>query len=200
MPRTIIILLAKLIILYLALALVWGDLIVLHTTLPKLAIFMKPVFVQAWALVFVLGVPVSVMLRSRTPILAALICPAFAGAYHVYPQHATAFVAVFSLVAGISLIYRNKITEPFLIMLPVIVGAWLFLNIEAAYFVGWVPFVLNKASLFEAIMLGFVALVQNALPLALAIPFLLMYILGSQSYLGWYRYWYARLSRSSTVA
>lgn len=182
MTKQILIFLAKAFILYLVFLVLWIDLILIETAIPRL-VFERQPFVQSSALVVIFGAAISVLSRSKTPILWAVFWPAFSAGFIAFPNHATPFIAFFLLVAAISFLYRNKVTEPLLVMLPILAGAWLFLSaVYSPYLVAWAYYITGKKALIEAVLAGCSILSDQVYQTALIAPILAMYFLGKQAY------------------
>ncbi len=169
MTKQILIFLAKAFILYLVFLVLWIDLILIETAIPRFA-FVRQAFVQSSALVVIVGAAVAVLSRSKTPILWAVFWPAFSAGFIAFPNYATTFIAFFLLVAAISFLYRNKVTELFLSA------------VYSPYLVAWAYYITGKKALVEAVLAGCSILSDQVYQTALIAPILAMYFLGKQAY------------------
>jgi hypothetical protein len=183
MIRQIITFLFKAFILYLAFLVLLLDLILIETSLPRF-IFEKQPFFYSWVIVVLIGAIISTFVHSRTPFLWAIFCPALSAfIFFIFARHATAFIAFFLAIGAISFIYRNKITEPFLILLPILAGGWLFLHfVYTIYLVSWAYYVTGQKAFGEAIFQGLLSVSDQGVQIALVLPIFLMYFLGKQGY------------------
>ncbi|RLM48460.1 hypothetical protein DVK06_18075, partial [Halorubrum sp. Atlit-28R] len=93
-------------------------------------------------------------------------------------------MAFFLVIGAISFVYRNKVTEPFLVLLPIIAAGRLFLEyVYSVNFVSWAYYITGQKTLGDAIFEGLMLANDQGIQIALAAPIFLMYFLGKQSYM-----------------
>src|SRR5690606_1594192 len=100
---------------------------------------------------------IGIKTRSRAPLLWAAFCLGFSALYlHAdFYDYLDYLVVGLFLAAGINYLYRNRITEPLLILLPLMSGAWLFLQlIYCPYMPIWIARKSSVISLSEGLSLG----------------------------------------------
>lgn len=183
MTKTIIVFLAKALVGYVALIILLVDLMLFEMAIPRY-VFEMQAFVQSAALALAVAATASIVLRSRTPMIFAAVSSGYSGFVFIYTQYVTWFIAICGLVAAISFLFRNKITEPLLSLLLVIAGAWAFLSsVYSPYFVGWANYVAGNKDLLAAGVEALRAARDQIMPTLLMFPVLVMYFLGRQSYL-----------------
>lgn len=183
MLRIIMVVLAKAVVLYLALTILMVDLVLLEAAIPRYSTFEQPPFFQSAGLVMVIATGLSIVFRSRTPAVFAAVCLAYSALFFIFGQQVTWFIALVSAVAAISFFYRNKITEPVLALLPVIVGAWVFISfIYLPYFVWWIYYVVGQKGFLGAASEGLRTMQEQIIPTLMIFPVAVMYFLGKQHY------------------
>ena len=173
----------KLLILYVALYVVLIDLILLESALPGYSTFERSPFIQAALLTLAIATIISVVRASKTPAIFSIVCIGYSGFVFIYPRLVSWFVALFVVVAAISFLFRNRVTEPLLVMLPVVAGAWVFLSwIYTPYLLGWALYTTGNKDLVGSIATGVSTVGTQAVPALSLLPLLLMYFHGKQSY------------------
>lgn len=183
MTKKIIGFLAKAFITYVALVILLMDLTLFEAAIPRY-IFEKQPFIHSAALAIAVAAIASMLLRSRTPVIFVAMCIGYSAFVFVYIQYAAWFIAICGLVAAISFLFRNKITEPFLVLLLVIAGAWAFISsVYIPYFVGWANYVTGHNDFFGSVIEAIRAAFDQIIPTLALMPVLVMYFLGKQSYL-----------------
>ena len=189
LAKKIGIVLAKLVVLYLALVVLLVDFVLLMIAFPRILSEQQP-FIQSAAITLLISAVVSVIRRSRTPVLFVVFCIAYSAlAIRANVYHLIALLAFFCAVAAANFLYRNKVTEPLLVMLLVITGAWVFTHfVHLPYAVGWVYFVAGKRDFLGALGEGLAAVPDQMLVISLMAPALAMYFLGKHSYVPAYAY------------
>lgn len=184
----------KLCVLYLAQIALTITVVLMQTALPR-AFFQTTPFVAASCGVIACGLIISRLKKSKTPLLATVFSVALAtfafthtGSSYVplMPfklSHAALFVLFFSAVAAINYLYRNRFTEPLLVILPIYAGAWLFLL--AIYEFAFIVWARAAVGQLDAATLGNEALASlKLLPakVAIMLPVLLFYALGKHAH------------------
>lgn len=167
---------------YVALILLWIDLTLFEVALPHY-IFERQPFVQAALLVIAISGAISAAIKSRTPVVFTALCVGYSGFVFMYVPLVAWFIALFGLIAAINFLFRNRITEPLLAILPVIIGAWAFLSSAyAPYFVGWAYYVTGNKDLLGSIVEALHSARDQMLPTVAMLPVLVMYFLGKRHY------------------
>lgn len=180
MIKKAIVFLAKAFICYVALIVLFVDLILLEAAIPGY-VFERQPFIQSAALAMALAATVSIALRSRSPIILAAVCIGYSGFVFVHTQYVVWFVAVCGLLAAINFLFRNKITEPLPNLLLVIAGAWVFLSlVYTPYLVGWAYYVTGDKALVASVAEALRAVRDQVVPALALFPVLIMYFLGKQ--------------------
>lgn len=183
MVKKVIILLIKAIVTYLALVLLLIDLILLETAIPRY-IFEKQPFIQSAVLALMISAAISIVRKSRTPFVFTAVCVAYSAFLFVYTLPVAWFIAFFALVAAISFFYRNRITEPLLVLLPIIAGAWVFVSsIYMPYLVGWAYYITNHKNLGDSMLEALGVAKDQIIPTLSILPVVVMYLLGKHSYM-----------------
>lgn len=171
-------LLLKLAVLWLALPLVMIDLILLQIGMPRLAGFDWPPFLGAAAVALVLAALAAreLLLVITLAILAAGV--AFLHGSALYGPGFSVLLGATLLPAALNFLYRNRITEPMLALLPVLVLAYLFVSVlYGGAFILWVWAVAGWPLRDEPWQFVEV-LFESSLAFPLMLPFSLMYLLG----------------------
>lgn len=97
------------------------------------------------------------------------------------------FVVGLTFAASINFLYRNRITEPLLVLLPILTGGWLFLQcIYVPSVMVWVAMKTGYLNVSEALGRG-LGIDQLWVALLVA-PLMLMYLLGKHGYTRIWRY------------
>lgn len=184
----------KLLVLYLALIPLLISVVLMQMALPR-AFFQTTPFMIASASIIAGGLIISWLAKSKTALLASLFSVAFATFAFIHTgsssiplvpfsvSHVSLFALIFVAPSAINFLYRNRATEPFLIVLPIYVGAWLFLM--TVYELAFILWALTTAGRFDVAILGNQVLYSlEALPVKVAImlPILLFYALGKHAY------------------
>lgn len=176
-------LLLKLALLWLVLPLTMIDLIFLWFRMPNLAGFDWPPFLGAAAFALILSALVAWRYAAREllevsalAILAAGV--AFLHGSALYGPGFAVLLGATLLPAALNFLYRNRITEPMLALLPVVVLAYLFVNVlYGGAFILWV-WAVTDWPLWDEPWRFVEMLLESSLAFALMLPFSLMYLLG----------------------
>ncbi len=173
----------KLLALYLAIPLLSVDLILMYTTLPRF-LFLERAFVLS-VLPVVLGAAViSMRLRSKLPMLFTVLCLSYSSVFLVVPQHSVVLVGLLMLVAAIHFVHANRVTEPLLAALPIVVGAWVFLTlIYSPFLLGWANFTTGRMGYFASAIEGIGLFQVNFIQALIVAPLLVMYVLAKKGYI-----------------
>jgi hypothetical protein len=184
-----LVVLGKLAVLYFMAHMVVISSVLLTTALPRI-LFDTEAFLHAAAILLAVAIIIGLKTKSRVPLLWAIFSLGFSSLYildagfHGYLDY---FVAGLLLAAGINYLYRNRITEPLLILLPLLSSSWLFLQlIYCPYVPIWIARKTGVMSLSEGFSLGFGT---HALWISLLIaPLLVLYMLGKHYYIDIYSF------------
>lgn len=177
---------AKAFVLYLALIVLWIDRVLFETAIPRHFFDQRP-FIQSVMLVLAISAAISVAIRSKTPFIFAALCLAYSAFLFVFQRQASLFIALFCVLAAISFLWRNRFTEPLLVMLPVIAGAWVFLCLAyLPYLVGWANYVTGRNDLAGSILEGFRSAKDQIIPALIMLPVTVMHLLGKHRYVELY--------------
>jgi hypothetical protein len=186
MVKQVAIFILKAVLLYVMFPLVWVDLTLFGVSIPRYTFGIQPFF-MAVAFVVAVAAAISFTIKSKTPILWTLFCVAYSAIFIVFALDSLALIALCLVVGAISFLYRSKITEPFLVLLPIIAGAWLFLQfVYVFFFVTWANFMAMQKGVGDSLFRGALSLEYQAMQFALVIPLLAMYFLGKHSYVKLY--------------
>ena len=178
--------LVKAFVIYLALIVLWIDMVLFEAAIPGY-IFKQQPYIQSAALALTISAAISVAIRSKTPIIFTAICLAYSAFYFVFPHQVTSFIAFFCVVAAISFIYSNKITEPLLAVLLVIAGAWVFICfVYPPYLVAWANYITGRKDLGSSIFECVGTVKDQFIPTLTMLPVVVMYFLGKRSYVKLY--------------
>jgi len=178
--------LAKVLVLYLALIVLLIDRVLFETALPRF-IFEQQPFVQSAVFTLAISAAISIAIRSKTPIIFTAFCLAYSTFFCVFPYQSTPFIALFCVVAAVNFLYKNKITDPLLVILLVIAGVWVFISfIYPSYLTGWVNYVAGRKDFSNSIFEGFGAAKDLIFSTLIIIPVVGMYFLGKHSYVRFY--------------
>lgn len=184
MIRQIFNLLFKLFVLYLMYPLHVIILILVQTNIPKILFYKEP-FIHISMIVVTLGAVVSLKTASKTPLLWSVLWVSFSGALFVHQGYVGVFIAFFLLTSAINYIYRNKVTEPLLVFLPIISGSLLLVHpVYSTYFGVWATYETGINAFADSTFyeLTLRALLQSAI----VIPIMAAYYLGNHSYIKLY--------------
>ena len=176
--KATLVLLLKLALLWLVLPLVVIDLILLQVSMPRLAGFDWQPFLGAAAVALVLAALAAreLLLVTTLAILAAGV--AFLHGSALYDPGFAALLGVLLIPAAFNFLYRNRVTEPMLALLPVLVLAYLFVSVlYGGAFILWVWAVAGWPLRGEPWQFVEV-LLESSLAFSLMLPFSLMYLLG----------------------
>jgi hypothetical protein len=174
--------LAKILVLYLALIVLLIDRVLFATALPRFTFEQQPFF-QSVVFTLAISAAISMVIRSKTPIIFTAFCLAYSTVFFVFPYQATFFIALFCVVAAVNFLYKNKVTEPLLVMLLIIAGVWVFISIiYPSYLIGWLNYVAMHKDLVSAILEGISAVKDLIFSSLIIIPVIGMYVLGKHSY------------------
>ncbi len=195
--------LLRLTILSLLLPLLLIDLILIQTELPLKFIDWRPFAIAAtiWAAFFSL---IAYRYQSRKPLIWGGISLVFAAIFICGSRHFAVTVAVviltdiplliaFACLAGaLNFLYRNRYSEPLLILLPTCAIAWSFIVLlYQPCLVAWATWVTGKQDVLEVLLSVFGNVSTNAVMLAVVVlPTMVMYMLGKHVYVdayGWAR-------------
>ena len=197
--NTLFFLLLKFGLLYLALPFLLVDLGLIQSSLAKLNFVSEP-FVHCAIVVMAIGATISLAAKSRIYVLWVIACLLFSAFFFAHDvlglyldrfSVCTLIMAALFVFGAVNFLYRNKITEPLLVLLPICSGAWLFWSlIYNPYFVAWVSRVRNhmslEASFFEALRAWPTHLETLAIGV---IPMMVIYVFGNRSYEHFSLYW-----------
>lgn len=182
MLKKIAVFLAKALVIYLALIVLWIDLVLFEAAIPGYFFEQQP-YIQSAALALTISAAISIAIRSKTPIIFTAVCLAYSAFFFMFLHQVTSFIALFCVVAAISFFYKNKITEPLLVVLLVIAGAWVFICfVYPPYLVGWANYVTGRKELGSSIFEGLSTAKDQIIPTLAMFPVVLMYFLGKHSY------------------
>ncbi|MDD2685672.1 MAG: hypothetical protein PHY62_05900 [Gallionella sp.] len=185
--------LLRLALLYLLLPLLLVDLILIQTALPRLIFLWQPFAVAAliWATLFAvfayrfgwrtliwggIGLAYAAVLFVSLAYSAVIAGIAFSS---------IALLIAFAFMAGaVSFLYRNRYSEPLLILLPTCAIAWSFIVVlYQPCLVAWVTWVAGKQNVLEVLLSVFGDVSTNAVMLAIVVaPTMAMYFLGKHAY------------------
>jgi hypothetical protein len=192
-------------VLYLLLPLLLIDLILIQTAVPRLLFQWQPFVVAAliWLAIFSAA---AYRRRSRTPLIWGFVSLAYAGAFFASLTY-TVFIAdrgftgiplliAFAFLAGaINFLYRNRFSEPFLILLPTCAAAWVFIVLlYQPCLVAFAVWLAGKQSVLQVLMEIFGDVTTNGVMLAIVVlPAAAMYAMGKHLYLGAYAWTIGKL-------
>lgn len=181
--KLVLVALGKLAVLYFMALLIWIDVVLLHTAWPRMLFEVEP-FLHAAALLTSGATLVSLKAKSRAPMLWAIFSIGFSSLYIPdagFYGYLEFFVIALSAAAGINFLYRNRITEPLLVLLPILTVGWLFLQlVYTPYVLVWVSMKTGYMSVSEAISRGLS--IDQLWVALLVVPLMLMYLLGKHGY------------------
>lgn len=185
--KQVLIALGKLALLYLMTVIIWITVILLQVALPRIVIETEPLL-HAATLVLLIAAGIALKTKSRTPLLWAVFCLGYSSLYIDFYGYLEVFIIVLSIAAGINYLFRNRITEPLLVLLPILTGSWLFLQLV------YMPYALVWITIKTGydISLGF----EQIWISLLISPLMLMYLLGKRYYIGIYSFLKHRIQPS----
>jgi hypothetical protein len=199
MKKHILVLIIKIALLYLALPLLLVDLILIQTAVPRLIFETQP-YLYSILVVLVIAIVISGMIKSIIPIIWTVFSLLYSTVFFAMQSHAVVFKIAFSgvtlliaftfLVGIINFLYRNKITEPLLVLLPVCAGAWLYLSfIYQPSLVAWATFSAGKNDVVSVLFSVFGNYSANLVMMAIVVvPSAVLYFLGKHGYVRLYNY------------
>ncbi|MDD5470985.1 MAG: hypothetical protein PHP05_03605 [Sideroxydans sp.] len=180
-------------LLYLLLPFLLADLILIQATVPNLPFQWQPFAVAAviWMAAFA---AVSYRRRSRMLLIWSVVSQAYAGAFFASASTGISGISLlilFTLLAGaINFLYRNRVSESLLVMLPICSAAWSFIVLlYQPCLVAWAVWIIGKQSVLQGLLDVFGNVTTNVLRLAVVVlPVAIMYFLGKHAYLGAYNW------------
>jgi hypothetical protein len=174
----------KLLALYLAVPLLWVDLILIYTGVPRF-IFLERAFVLSVLLVVLGAAAISIRWRSKLPMLFAVLCVSYSLAFIGTPPYSVALVGLLMLVAAIHFVCTNRFTEPLLAAAPIVTGAWLFLTlIYMPLSFGWANYATGRMSYFASVIEGIGSVKIHLVQALMVMPLMVMYFLAKKGYIG----------------
>ena len=168
-----LIVLGKLALLYLMTVIISITVILLQVALPRIVFETEPLLHSA-ALALLIAAGIALKTKSRTPLLWAVFCLGYSSLYIDFYGYLEVFIIVLSIAAGINYIFRNRITEPLLVLLPILTGGWLFLQLI------YMPYTLVWITMKTGYDISF-GIEQVWISLLIS-PLMLMYLLGKRYY------------------
>lgn len=193
MKKQIFVLVIKIALLYLAIPLLLLDLILIQTAVPRLTFEMQPYMYSA-LFVLVAAFVISRTTKSKTPALWAVFFLLYSATFftsHLYVvlfgisfSAVTLLIAITYLSATVNFLYRNKVTEPLLVLLPVCAGAWLYLSfIYQPSLVAWAAYATGRNDVVSALLEVFGDSTGTFVMVAIVvIPSAVLYFLGKHGY------------------
>lgn len=173
-------------LIYFILPLLWVDITLFGIGIPRY-IFEKEPFFMAVVFAATIGAAISVVLKSKTPIMWAIFISAYSAVFFISIFTSLALIAICMGIGAVSFLYRNRFTEPFLVLLPIIAGAWLFLQFVYGFsLVAWANYLIGQRNLSESLLQGARTLSDQAMQVAIIAPLITMYFLGKHSYVKLY--------------
>lgn len=177
------IVIGKLLALYLAIPFLWIDLVLMYTAIPRF-LFLERAFVSSVLLVVLGAAAMSIRLRSKLPMLFALLCLSYSSVFLVTPPYSVALVGLLMLVAAIHFVHANRFTEPLLAALPIVAGAWIFLTlIYLPFSIAWVNYTTDRMSYFASAIEGIGSLKIQSIQALIVVPLLVMYFLAKKGHI-----------------
>jgi len=178
--------LAKALVIYLALIVLWIDWVLFETARPRYFFDFRP-FVQSIALTLAVSAAIALAIRSKEPIVFTALCLAYAAFFFVFQRQAAAFIALFCALAAVNFLYRNKVTEPLLAMLLVITGAWVFISfVYPTYVVAWANYFTGRKDLAHSLIEAFSIAKGQLVSTLIILPVISVYFLGKHGYVRLY--------------
>lgn len=183
MVKQAAIVIGKLLALYLAIPLLSVDLILMYTAIPRF-LFLERAFVLSVLLVVLGAATISMHLRSKLPMLLAVLCLSYSSLFLVLPPYSVALVGILMLVAAIHFVHANRFTEPLLAAIPIVAGAWAFLSlIYLPLSVGWANYTADRMGYFASCMEGIESLKIQSIQALIVLPLLAMYLLAKKCHI-----------------
>ena len=177
------IVIGKLLALYLAIPFLSVDLILMYTAIPRF-LFLERAFVLSVLLVVLGAAAISIRLRSKLPMLFAVLCLSYSSVFLVVPPYSVALVGLLMLVAAIHFVHANRFTDTLLAALPIVAGAWIFLTlIYLPLSLGWVNFATDRMGYFASAIEGIGSLKVQSIQVLIVLPLLVMYFLAKKGYI-----------------
>lgn len=168
------------------LPLLWIDITLFGGAIPKYFFEKQPFFIAA-TFVAVIAATTSIIRKSKTPILWAVFVIAYSGVFFVSLLPSLTLITICLAIGAVSFLYRSRFTEPFLVLLPIIAGAWLFLQFVYGFsLVAWANYITGQRSLVDSLFQGVLILNDQAMQIAIIVPLITMYLLGKHSYVKLY--------------
>ncbi len=175
MVKQAVIILGKLLALYLVVPFLWVNLVLMQVALPRF-LFVERAFVLSVLFAVSGAALVSLRYRSKLPMLFAVLCILYCSVFLTMQIYAVAFVGMLMLVAAIHFVCPNRFTEPLLVLLPIVAGAWFFLSmVYPVFLAGWVNYVTGRMGYLELVVECLGLLKNQAVQALLALPLLAMY-------------------------
>ncbi|MES2408508.1 MAG: hypothetical protein V4528_14435 [Pseudomonadota bacterium] len=185
-------------LIYLLLPLLWVDITLFGIGIPRY-IFEKDPFLMAVVFVAAIGTTISVVLKSKVPVMWAIFITAYSVIFFISIFTSLAFIAICMGIGAVSFLYRSRFTEPFLVLLPIVVGSWLFLQFVYGFsLVAWVNYSVGHGNLSESLLQGALALKGQAIQIVVITPLLMMYFLGKHGYVRLYSFFGFHRKRNLT--
>lgn len=117
---------------------------------------------------------------------------AYCSVFLVFDRYATVLMATLMVVAAIHFLLRNRFTEPVLVLLPIVTGAWVFLSVVyQPFLVGWANYVTGRLTYVGALIEGLASLKEQSFQALIVVPLMAMYFLAQRCYVRLYA-WGAR--------
>ena len=183
MVKQAAIVIGKLLALYLAIPFLWVDLVLMYTARPRFT-FLERAFVLSVLLVVLGAAAISMRLRSKLPMLFAVLCLSYSSVFVVIPPYSVALVRLLMLVAAIHFVHANRFTEPLLAAIPIVAGAWLFLSlIYLPFSLGWANYATERMSYFASVIEGMDSLKIQSIQALIVAPLLVMYLLAKKCHI-----------------
>ena len=183
MVKQAAIVIGKLLALYLAIPLLSVDLILMYTAIPRF-LFLERAFVLSVLLIVLGAAAISMRLRSKLPMLFAVLCLSYSSVFLVVPPYSVALVGLLMLVAAIHFVHANRFTEPLLAAIPMVAGAWVFLSlIYLPFSLGWANYATERMSYFASFMEGISSLKIQSIQALIVVPLLVMYFLAKKCHI-----------------
>ena len=183
MVKQVAIVIGKLLALYLAIPLLSVDLILMYTAIPRF-LFLERAFVLSVLLVVLSAAAISIPLRSKLPMLFAVLCLSYSSVFLVAPRYSVALVGLLMLVAAIHFVLASRFTEPLLAAIPIVAGAWVFLSlIYLPFSVAWANYATERIGYFASFMEGIGSLKVQSIQALIVVPLLAMYLLAKKCHI-----------------
>jgi hypothetical protein len=193
MKEQIFALVIKIALLYLAIPLLLLDLILIQTAVPRLIFEVQP-YIYSALFVLIAAYVISRVAKSKAPVLWAVFFLLYSAAFFTSQLHVILFgisfsavallIAITYLSATINFLYRNKVTEPLLALLPVCAGAWLYLSlVYQPSLVAWAAYTTGRSEVVSTLLEVFGDPTGTLVMVAIVvIPSAILYFLGKHGY------------------